>query len=408
MIPRFMPYLDREELLVILDRNKFAVSRFEEEFSCLFEAKYAVAFPYGRSALWALFKALGIENAEVIIPAYTCVVVAHAVVLSGNIPRFVDITLRDFNMNLSQIESALNQRTRAIIATHLFGYPLNVDLLQEIVKFAEQRWGNKIWVIQDCAHAFGARWNGKLVCNYGDAALFGLNISKLITSVFGGMITTNDSELYSKLRGFRDKHFEQPNISKGLRRFLYLLMVYFAFDRRVYGLINLLEEKTPFLNRLTKAYHLDERIHFPPDYMEQMTELEAKVGLVQLRKYSEIIDRRLAHAQYYDKHLRNVPGLQLPPLVEGATYSHYVVLVNNRQILIKELLRRGIQLGNLIQYSIPHMTAYAKYARDQSFANSYICSRSAVNLPVYASLEDTLRARVVESLRVTAAILGTD
>jgi len=400
MIPRFKPYLGGEELLAALRRQEGSVTRFEEAFARTFEARYAITFPYGRSGLWAFFKALGIEGAEVIMPAYTCVVVAHAIVLSGNTPRFVDITLHDYNMDLEQVEAAINERTRAIIATHLFGYPLNVDRLGAIVRAAEARLGHKIWVVQDCAHAFGARWQGKLVCNEGDAALFGLNISKMITSVFGGMITTNDPKLYEKLRAFRDKHFIQPGLLKHIRRFLYLLAVYLAFNERLYGLVNWLQEKTPLLDRLTKAYHLDDQIHFPPDYLDRMIELEARVGLAQLRKYPQIVRHRQENARYYTEKLQGIPGWTLPPLVEGATYSHYVGRVPDRPGLLSALRRRGVQLGQLIEYSVPHMPAYRRYAEGQHFPDSLLCSRHTINLPISPILREGDLDRVVSTVRM--------
>jgi len=399
MIPRFKPYLGKEELLAALCRQEGAVTHFEEAFARTFEARYAIAFPYGRSGLWALLKVLGIEGAEVIMPAYTCVVVAHAIVLSGNVPRFVDIMLYDYNMDLDQVEAAINGRTQAIVATHLFGYPLNVDRLNEIVRAAEARLGHKIWVIQDCAHAFGARWQGKLACNEGDVALFGLNISKMITSVFGGMMTTNDTELSQKLRAFRDNHFIQPGLLKHIRRLLYLLAVYPAFNEQIYGLVNWLQEETPLLNRLTKAYHLDDQIHFPPDYLDQMIELEARVGLAQLRKYPETVRCRQENARYYDQHLRGMPNLELPPLVEGATYSHYVVRVSDRQSMLRALQRQDVQLGELIQYSVPHMVPYQPYVDNQLFPNSRLCSQHTINLPIHTELSNHNRRYVVDCLQ---------
>jgi hypothetical protein len=104
MIPRFSPWLGWPEFFVLFKPNKGAVEKFEKEFAKSFQAVDAVAFPYGRSAQWAFFKAMGVENAEVIMPAYTCSVVAHAVTLSGNTPRFVDIDLHDYNMNLDEAE----------------------------------------------------------------------------------------------------------------------------------------------------------------------------------------------------------------------------------------------------------------------------------------------------------------
>jgi perosamine synthetase len=404
MIPRFKPYVNKDELLALFHLQRDAVLYFESEFARTFEARYALAFPYGRSGLWALFRVMGIKEAEVIMPAYTCVVVAHAIVLSGNIPRFVDITLYDYNMDLSRVEAAINEHTRAVVATHLFGYPLNVDRLGEIVCAAEARFGHKIWVIQDCAHAFGARWQGKLVCNGGDAALFGLNISKMMTSIFGGMITTNSPELYEKLRIFRDRCSVQPSWLKRIRRFLYLLVVYPAFNEHAYGLVHWLQEETPLLDQLTKAYHLDDRIHFPPDYLDQMIGLEAKVGLVQLRKYAEIVRRRQENAHYCDQHLQGVSGLELPPLVKGATYSHYVVRVPDRKAIMVAMRQRGVQLGELIQYSIPHMTVYRRYANGVSkFPNSLCCSCSTVNLPIHPGLSQSQLEEIVQK---TADING--
>ena len=400
MIPRFKPYVGREELLAMFQHNKNAVAHFEEEFARTFEARHAIAFPYGRSGLWAFFKALGIEGGEVIMPAYTCVVVAHAVVLSDNIPRFVDITPYDYNMDLDRVEAAINERTRAIISTHLFGYPLDIDRVAEIAHTAESRWGHKIWVIQDCAHSFDARWRGKLVCNDGDAALFGFNISKTITSIFGGMITTNDSELYEKLRAFRDKHFSKPKFSKRIRRMFYLLAVYPVFDKRIYRFVNWLEKETKSLDRLTKAYHLDEKIHFPPDHLDQMLNVEAQVGLVQLRKYPEIVRRRQENAFYYDQHLRDIPSLELPPLVNGATYSHYVLRVLNRKTAMAAMNLRGIQVGQLIEYSIPHMKAYAPYVSESSsFPKSLRFSQATINLPNYPGLSNRAMSNIVAELR---------
>ena len=405
MIPRFKPHLNKEECVAAIQHRKDAVACFEHEFAQTFEAKYAIAFPYGRSGLWAFFKALGIEGAEVVMPAYTCVVVAHAIVLSNNIPRFVDITLYDYNMDLNDVEKAIHERTRAIVATHLFGYPLNIDWLNVIVRDAEARYGHKIWVIQDCAHSFGAYWQGKLVCNEGDVALFGLNISKMITSVFGGMITMNDPELYSRLRAFRDKHFVQPGLVKRIRRFLYLLAIYPAFNERLYGLVNWLQEKTFVLNRLTKAYHLDDKIHFPPDYLDQMVHIEAQVGLAQLRKYPQIVRHRQENARYYTENLQDVNGIILPPQVEGATYSHYVIRVpeDERVQIIDKAANKGVQLGTVVDYVIPEMRTYVVY---RSTPTPYSCkaAQTVVNLPLVGNKK--LASRVLEAVGATLEHTG--
>ena len=286
-------------------------------------------------------------------------------------------------MDLDQVVEAINENTRAIIATHLFGYPLDVDRLAEIVRDAENRFGHKIWVIQDCAHSFGAEWKGKLVCTAGDAALFGLNISKTITSIFGGMITTNNTDLYEKLKAYRDNHFKKPGFTKTMCRLLYLLAIYPAFNERIYGFVYWLQEKTPLLDRLTKAYHLDDKIHFPPDYLDRMLPIEARVGMEQLKKYPEIINKRREAAHYYDQNLTEQNGWVKPHIVEGATYSHYVVCVSDRQKVMQAAAKQGVQLGQLIEYCIPHMAAYKLFVLGLQSINSLHCSIRTINLPIW-------------------------
>jgi perosamine synthetase len=387
MIPRFKPYLGKEEFLTLFKRDKNAVKEFEEKFAKKFKAKEAISFSYGRSALWAFFKAMDIKNTEVIMPAYTCSVVAHAIVLSGNSPCFVDIDLYDYNMNLDQIEASINEKTRAIIATHLFGYPLNIERLKEIVQKAERQFGHKIWVIQDCAHSFGAEWKGKLVCNKGDAAIFGLNISKLITSIFGGMLTTNNSDIAEKIRDYRNSKFIKPGKTKAFKRVFYLCVVYIVFNEKAYGLVKWLQDKTTILNKFTKAYHLDDKIHFPPDYMDLMIPVEARVGLEQLKKYDEIISTHRTNAKKYNTMFKNRVGWELPPIVEGATCSHYVVRVNERNEVLKEYLSKGIELGQIIEYSIPHLAVYSKWDENDC-KNSFYCTGKMINLPLNMSMKE--------------------
>lgn len=380
MIPRFRPWLGWPEFRALFMRNTGAVAKFEHEFAQVLGATEAVAFPHGRSALWAFFNALGIRDAEVVMPAYTCSVVAHAISLSGNQPRFVDIRLEDYNMNLDLLPAALNEHTRAVVATHLFGYPMDLERLEALVAEAEARYGQKIWLIQDCAHSFGAKWKGRLVGSSGDVALYGLNISKMITSIFGGMLTFSNAELAAQVRAWRDAHFQRPSWRKGCQRRLYLLAVYVAFSRPVYGLTWWLQERTRMLNRFTKSYHLDDRICFPPDFKECMADVEAAVGLEQLKRYPKIVARRQANAAYYEEHLYRRPERVLPSLVSGATYSHYVMRVPDRALIVAALAGHGIHLGELIQYSVPKLYSYRD--GDAHCPVSAAASNSTVNLPV--------------------------
>lgn len=397
MIPRLKPYLGKEEISALFTKKQGAVGQFETEFAAEFDCKYAISFPYGRSAIWAFLKALNLEGAEVIQPAYTCSVVAHATYLSGNIPIFVDCKLSDYNMDLDLLVKAITPKTRVVIPTHLFGYPMDVDTVNEIIQQTEKRYGQKIWVLQDCAHSFDARFKEKSVINAGDGTIFGLNISKQITSIFGGMFTTNDEALAEIVRSYRDSHFTQTGWVKRIKRTLYFLSAYPAFNSTLYGLVYWLENKTSLLNGLTKAYHLDEKIHFPPDYFDLLSDIEALVGSTQIRKYKHITKRRKAIAASYFDALSSTPEFILPPQIEGATFSHFVVRTRDKDRLMQSFAEEGIQVGQLIEYSMPHHPAYRSFRKEKDFPNSKLCSQSMINLPIHPGLSNVEVAKIIRA-----------
>ncbi len=394
MIPRLKPYFDHREVNAFLF-HPASLPAFEKEFAKKFHCADAVVFPYGRSALWAFFESQGIKKKHIIQPAYTCSVVAHATILSGNVPVFIDSTLGDYNMQLEKLERAITPDTCAVIPTHLFGYPLDVHIVREIVKNAQNRFGHKIWIIQDCAHSFAASFKGTPVITAGDCALFGLGISKVISSIFGGMLTFQDEALAEQVRAYRDAHFHTAVWLKTIQRLVYLLALFPAFSDELYGMVYWLQEQTTILNKLTKAYHLDEQIHFPPDAMEQLLPAEAAVGLVQLEKYDFIISRRREIAAYYHEHLRPPKEWVLPPLIEGATYSHFAIRVLERETTIQKLAHKGVQAGRVIEYSVPHLKPYQFYTNGIEFPNALLCSQSMINLPIHPSLRDAQVERIV-------------
>jgi perosamine synthetase len=376
MIPRFKPELDWHELAAVLTLpGKDDVGRFEKEFAKKFDQKHAIAFPYGRTGLMLLLEAMGLKGAEVICPAYTCVVVPHAIVFSGNTPVFVDCKEGDFNMDLDAAEDAITSKTGAIIATSIFGYPVDLDKIERIRKKYP---GLK--VIQDCAHSFAAEWKGRPVHRGGDAAIFGLNISKMITSIFGGMVTTDNDLLADKLRILCSQRLKPASFIKSIRRLLYLLVTYPAFWEQFYGFINQLE-RLGLLNRFVKYYD-EGTIDMPKDYLEGLTAIEAKVGLVQLSKYNDIIKRRGGLAKRYTGHFEGMKDIQIFPQTDGATYSHFVALVKNKEEWAKEYRKKGVQLGELIEYSIPYITVYNKYKRNECPVSKYY-SEHMINFPIH-------------------------
>lgn len=378
MIPRLKAALGLSELKAAFTFPRSDdVNKFEKEFARLADQKYAVAFPYGRTGLVAVIKALGIEKAEILCPAYTCVVVPHAIVTSGNTPVFLDSNPDDMNMELRLVDVAITPNTKAIITTSIFGYPVNLNLLDEIRK----RYPDII-ILQDCAHSFFCEWDKRPVHKEGVCAIYGLNISKIMTSIFGGIVTTDDENFANKLIATRDQFLTPASLVKSLKRFLYLLAIYPAFSNIGYGIVNRLE-RSGFLDHFVK-YHDPTLIDMPNDYLQAMAPVEARVGITQCYKYSQIIEHQRKLARLYFNGLKDVTGLELPSWNDGATWSHFVVRTEFAKLLIDACLAKGIQLGELIDYHIPSMPAYQNY---KYFGSGYASNLpgKVINLPMHIS-----------------------
>jgi dTDP-4-amino-4,6-dideoxygalactose transaminase len=144
-------------------------------------------------------------------------------------------------------------------------------------------------------------------------------------------------------------------------------------------------ERSGYLDRFVKYYN-GAIIDMPDDYLEEMTKVEARVGLVQIKKYQDIVDRRRKIAKHYDSHLQGIPKLILPPLINGATYSHYCPRTLHRQQIIEFILKHGIQLGQIIDYNIPEMPVYQIYSGSKKlYPIASEMTKTTVNLPVWGT-----------------------
>ena len=179
------------------------VKEFEDKFAKLHNKKYGVAVTNGTAALDITFEALGIEAGdEVIIPTFTIVSCMHYVLRVGALPVFVDCDLYSWNMDLQKIEQKITSKTKAILAVHIYGLPVDLDKLKKICK------DNNIFLIEDTAEAIGLNYKTSLCGSYGVASTFSFYPNKHITTGEGGMVITDDSEIYSNLLKLRNLCFD--------------------------------------------------------------------------------------------------------------------------------------------------------------------------------------------------------
>ncbi len=393
MIPRLKPYFSKKEFTAAFAFWRNDLQTFEQEFARTFDSKFALSFQYGRSALFAILKALGIANSEIILPSYTCIVVPNAIVASNNIPVFVEVSDYDFNMIFDNILKKVTDKTKAIVITNLFGYPID----SENVKKLRASISKEILIIQDCALAFGTHDSNKLVSNEGDFAFYGMNLGKQLCSLQGGIATTNNQEYFSLVKNYRDKCFNKPGLIRELHWAVYMVSSYYGLTSPVYAMTKFLSDKTRLLNRFVKYYD-DNIIDMPDDFKDHLTQIQARIGLEQLKKIDVILDQRMIIAQTYHDHLHHIKYIQLPPIKAGATYSHYVIRVKNRDILIDYLKNRGIDCGVLFDYTVPNLPAYREYKKCE-FPHADTLSKTVVNLPNYPCLSKKNQMNIIRCLK---------
>lgn len=377
MKPRFLIHLNIFELIKIFCSNG-SVKLFERKFSKYFKLKFPLSFSYGRSAIFCFFKAMGIKEKEIIMPAYTCSVVAHAITKSGNKPKFLDVSLNTFNFNNQDLFKKINKNTAAIILTNTFGVAQNVKEIKKIVKIYEKKFGTKIYIIQDCCHSFDAKYENEKITKYGDMILFSFNISKTITSIFGGITNFNDKKIYQKVKDYRDKNFFKKNTFAKLKRLIYIFLATIFFNQKLYFITYFLQKKTKVLKRLTDDHHLDEKISFPNDYNTLLCDLEAKVGLNQLSKYNQIKCQKVEISKFYSNVLEKNKKIKILRFNANNTYSHFPVIVKNKLKVMKIFEKEGIEIGEVIQYSIPNLKPYKNLTKCK---NSSFLSKHVINLP---------------------------
>ena len=351
MISIAKPLIGEEEkkaVMKVLDSGMIAsgpkTKEFEEEFAKYVDTKYALAATSGTAALHLGLLSLGIkENDEVIIPSFSFIASVNSILFCNATPKFCDIDEKTFNIDTDKIKALINKKTKAIMPVHLYGMSAN---MKEIQKIAED---NDLLVIGDAAQAHGAAFNGKMVGSFGNLECFSFYPTKNMTTGEGGMITTNDEELFEIANSIRNHGREK-----------------------------------------TKWGYEHGRI----GYNYRMTDISAAIGLEQLRKLPRFLKKRRENAKFYDKNLENV---ETPHILDGAkhAYHQYTIKCKNRDKLLEELKKNEIGFG--IYYPKP----LHKYPHLEKFGhNDLKVSERLVNevlsLPVHPALTKEELEKVVD------------
>ena len=346
----------------ILAGGKVA-EEFEREFAKYLGVRHVVTVSNGTLALIAALHALGVrEGDEVIVPCFTFIATANAVLALHARPVFADIELDTYNIDPSSVENLISRRTRAIIAVHLYGHMADVERLRRI---AEEE---GIALIEDAAQAHGAEYRGVKAGAWGDAAAFSFYATKNMTMGEGGAVTTNRDDVAWKVRMLRDHGQEEK-----------YLHVTFGLNMRI-------------------------------------TALQAALGLVQLRKLDAMNEARRRNAMLLNEGLKDT-GLILPVEKPGFrhVYHQYVVRVDpervgvDRDELAKRLRHSGVETAVHYPRAIPDQPLYRSLGyppADKICPNAAQAARQVLSLPVHPRLTKQDVEYVIKAVRRALGIEG--
>lgn len=341
-IPISQPSITEKEIEYVTDAIKSGwvsslgkyIDMFEEKFAGYCGTKYAVATSNGTTALHLALVSLGITSEdEVIIPDFTFVATASAVKYIGAKVVTVDIDEDTLCIDPQTIEKAITAKTKAIIPVHLYGHPAN---MLEINKIAKKY---NLVVLEDAAEAHGAEINGQKVGSLSDAGVFSFYGNKIITSGEGGMITTNDEELYKKMRYLRDHAMSK--------------------DKRYW--------------------------HTEVGFNYRMTNLQAALGVAQFERIDELLKKKKEIFEWYKEGLKDVKNLKLNFQKQNYKNVYWMICIEiigydekQRDKLLLKLKEKGID-GRPYFYPVSDMPMY----EDVNTPITHKVYQRGLNLPSY-------------------------
>ncbi len=329
------------------------VKKFEQLFGRYINSKNCLSVSNGTNAIELALRTIGIKkNDKVIVPNFTFAAVINAVLLVGAIPLIVDVDRETWTIDIDAIKKNINKNVRAIIAVHTYGQPCKIDEIKKLVK------NKNIKIIEDCAEAMGARYKNKKIGNFSDFNTFSFYANKAITTGEGGMIV------------FKSK--KHAILAEGLRnqgRFKRI-----DYKNKVVG--------TNF----------------------RMSNLQAAVGVAQLKKINIFLKKRKRIFELYDKFFQNIKNISLLPKNSWSQNSYwlYTILLNNygekkRDKIIKSLQNVGIETRPGF-YPLCKMNPYKKFAKG-NYKNSNYIAYNTFSIPTHVDLTFSDQKYIVNQIK---------
>jgi perosamine synthetase len=338
------------------------IEKFETTVANQIGKKYAVAFNSGTSALHAVLLAYGLKQGdEVIVPSFTFIATANSVLFVGAKPVFADVETETCGLDPEDVQKKITSRTKALMPIHYGGLPCHIKELTEIAE------DHKLLLIEDAAESLGANVDGKPTGSFGDAAMLSFCGNKVITTGEGGMIVTDEQDIYEKLKLVRSHGRAETE------------------------------------DYFTSARKMD---YVKLGYNWRMSNIIAAVGISQMRKLNKAISLRRKNAAYMSHRLSNIDGIKVPQSPPGYfhVYQMYTIEVNGgkngRDDIKNHLTDKGIMTK--VYFFPVHLTQF--YRESFGFQKGALpvteeLSERVLTLPMYASMTTDEMNYVINTIK---------
>jgi perosamine synthetase len=381
------------------------IARFEAAFArrAGLDPPHAIATSYGRIAFYYIVEALGLpRGSEIVVPALTFWVIPELARAAGLRVVFADIDPATFTLDPSAFERAITPATRAVVPTHLYGLPCDMDAILAIAR------RHNLLVIEDCAHALGATFRGNPVGTLGDASFYSFQTLKPLNCYGGGMAIVRDASVAARVRA-RTEADPWPD-AKRIERRLRIGRLQRIFIRpRVFTISAFPILWVSSLVGASPDVYLWEKIRplapLPPAYTERFPNVQAAIGLAALARLDEWTDRTQHHASMMDRALGEVPGITIPRVPADRThvYYQYCVYGPQRDEVVVRCVRRGVDIETLHVDVCSDIDLFAGERVVPAGAPGARRAADAVQVPVYSTLTDAQVRRVARVVRSVLA-----
>ncbi len=399
------PNTERDDILLALKvlmrpwqwNKRSETQKLEDAFVRQTGMKHAFAFNSGRSSLFAILKALDLKDGEeVLLQAFTCNAVPNPVLWAGLKPVYVDCSPEDFNIDAEDLKKKITGRSRAVIVQHTFGMPADMENIMALCK------KHNLVLIEDCAHALGAKFQRKLVGTFGDAAFFSFSRDKVISCVYGGMAVTNNDKIAVRIKAFQ-RQAGDPSFFWIFQQLLHPLLMNWIIlpTYKIFGKYLLLLFQ--WIHILSKAVHQKEKKGIRPAYFpKRLPNALAVLALNQFKKLDEFNGHRKEMAKYYISQLKNSPFLLPKNFAERENIFLRFVIRHPRA---HEIIRKAWDLNLLIGDWYTGPIAPEDTQLDAMGYTQGTCpvaeklSQETLNLPTHINISQAQAGKIIRFLR---------